>query len=115
MAELAPENNLRMIGEQNGEESRVKLSGRITIDSAPEFRALLLQKLASDCQVLTIDFCDVTYIDTSGLAVLIELLRAAKRLRKTLQLSGLRERPRYVLESTGLLHLFDQVSTPCTG
>jgi anti-anti-sigma regulatory factor len=42
--------------------------------------------------------------------VLLEVLRAARRLNKTFHLSGLRERPRYLLEATRLLHLFDEVS-----
>ena len=66
---------------------------------------------APDGRRLTLDFSEVDYIDTSGLAVLIEALRSAKQLGKSLRLSGLRERPRYLLESTGLLRLFDQVPT----
>ena len=41
--------------------------------------------------------------------MLIELLRAARLMGKAFQLSGLRERPRYLLEATGLLHLFWEV------
>jgi len=87
------------------------ISGRITIDSSPDLHLLLLQTLQSaDCNSLTVDFYDVAYMDTSGLAVLLEVLRAARRLNKTFHLSGLRERPRYVLEATRLLRLFDEVS-----
>jgi anti-sigma B factor antagonist len=85
------------------------ISGRITIDSSPDLRLLLLQTLQSaDCNSLTVDFYDVTYMDTSGLAVLLEILRAARGLQKTFQLSGLREHPRYLLERTRLLRLFDE-------
>jgi anti-sigma B factor antagonist len=86
------------------------ISGRITIDSSPDLRLLLLQTLqAADCDRLTVDFYDVAYMDTSGLAVLLEVLRAARGLQKTFQLSGLREHPRYLLEGTRLLRLFDEV------
>ena len=95
--------------EQRGIESRIKLSGRITIDSSPKLRALLFRKLgAPNCQVMIVDFCEVVYLDSSGLAVLLELLRAAKQLGKKFQLSGLKDRPRYLLESTRLLRLFDE-------
>ena len=95
--------------EQHGEESFAKLDGGITIDSSPELRRVLLRMLkAPDSRRLTLDFSEVDYIDTSGLAVLIEVLRSATQLGKSLQLSGLRERPRYLLESTGLLRLFDE-------
>jgi anti-sigma B factor antagonist len=98
--------------EQSGEQSIAKLDGSITIDSSPELRRVLLQMLkAPDSRRLTLDFSEVDYIDTSGLAVLIEALRSARQLGKSLQLTGLHERPRYLLESTGVLRLFDEAST----
>jgi anti-anti-sigma factor len=87
------------------------VAGRITIDSAPDLRALLLQYLAiPDCESLTLDFSDVVYVDTSALAIALEALKAAYRLKKAFHLSGLRERPRYLFEATRLLHLFDHVT-----
>jgi anti-sigma B factor antagonist len=98
--------------EQHGEESFAKLAGSVTIDSSPELRRVLLRTLKQqDCRRLTLDFSDVVYIDTSGLAVLMEILRSAKQLGKSVQLSGLRDRPRYLVESTGLLRFFDEVAT----
>jgi anti-sigma B factor antagonist len=88
----------------------VSISGRITIGSSPDLRMLLLQALGTaDCESLTLDLYDVAYVDTSGLAVLLEVLRAARGLKKMFYLSGLRERPRYLLEATRLLHLFHEV------
>jgi anti-sigma B factor antagonist len=98
--------------EQLGERSFARLDGSITIDSSPELRRVLLQILkAPDSMRLELDFSGVDYIDTSGLAVLMEALRSARQLGKSLQLKGLRERPRYLLESTGLLRLFDEAPT----
>ena len=102
---------IQAVSENRGAESRVSLSGRITIDSSPGLRALLLERLKSPgCQTLTVDFCEVTYVDTSGLAILVEVLRAARIQGKAFRLSGLRERPRYLLETTRLLHLFTEVN-----
>jgi anti-anti-sigma factor len=96
---------------QQGSQCRVSLSGRITIDSAPDLRVLLLERLEDPkCQSLTVDFYDVAYIDAAGVAILIEALKAARAQRKTFHLSGLRERPRYLMEFTGLLHLFAEES-----
>jgi anti-sigma B factor antagonist len=103
--------DIRAVCESHGSDCQVRLSGRITIDSSPSLRALLLQRLESPgCRSLTVDFSEVPYVDTSGLAVLVETLRAARTLGKTFQLSGLQERPRYLLEATRLLHLFHEVS-----
>jgi anti-sigma B factor antagonist len=103
--------DIRAVSETRGAECEIRVSGRITIDSSPSFRALLLQRLESpSCQSLTVDFSEVPYVDTSGLAVLVEILKAARTHGKTFQLSGLRERPRYLLDATRLLHLFPEVS-----
>jgi anti-sigma B factor antagonist len=99
--------------EQHGKESRAELSGRITIDSSPELRASLLRLLrAPDCERLEVNFGEVVYIDTSGIAVLVEALKSARHLGKKLELSGLHDRPRYLLESTGLLSFFEDAPSP---
>jgi anti-anti-sigma factor len=103
---------VHITSEQHGEESSVKLEGSITIDSSPELCRVLLRMLkAPDGRRFTLDFSEIVYIDTSGLAVLIEVLRSARQLGKSLQLSGSRERPRYLLESSGVLRLFDEAPT----
>jgi anti-anti-sigma factor len=56
---------------------------------------------------LTIDLADLTYLDCSGVATLIEALRIARNRKALLQLRGLRDRPRHLLEVTGLLRLFE--------
>jgi anti-sigma B factor antagonist len=96
--------------EDRGAECHVSLAGRITIDSSPDLLELLRQRLESpNCKTVTVDLYDVTYVDTSGLAILVEVLKAAKIQGKTLQLSELRGRPRYLLETSRLLHLFHEV------
>ena len=104
------DNDFGIVCEDQGPGCRVSISGRLTIDSSPDLRTLLLQRLqSSSCQSLTVDFCEVEYMDTSGLAILVEILKVARIQGKTFQLGGLRERPRYVLESSRLLHLFDEL------
>jgi anti-sigma B factor antagonist len=103
--------DIRAVWEHRGAECAVSLSGRITIDSSPDLRELLLQRVKSpESRSLTVDFYEVAYVDTSGLAMLIEVLKAARCQGKTLSLSRLRERPRYLLEATRLLHLFHEVN-----
>jgi len=89
---------------------RVELSGRITIDSTPGLQALLLKRLDSqDCKALTLDLYEVPYIDTAGLAMLMELLRAARLRGKQFGLSGVREKPRFLLEAARLLNFFPEL------
>ena len=52
---------IQAVSEYRGAECRVSLSGRITMDSPWLTRP--------GCQILTADFCEVEYVDTSGLAI----------------------------------------------
>jgi anti-anti-sigma factor len=56
---------------------------------------------------LTIDLSDLSYLDFSGIATLLEALRIARRGNSKLQLRGLHDGPRHLLEVAGLLPLFD--------
>lgn len=83
------------------------VNGRVTIDSSPVLRdhvhAILQRK---SLPVLTIDLSAVPYVDASGLATLVEALKIARSNKTTLRLR-LHERPRYLLEVTGLLSFFE--------
>jgi anti-anti-sigma factor len=60
-------------------EAVIKLSGRLDITTSPDVRKKALTILAKrECKSLTIDITGVSYIDTSGLATLLEILVTAK-------------------------------------
>ena len=89
----------------------VSLSGRITIDASPALREELLRVLEiQSCQSLIVDVLEVSYVDTSGVAILMEVLQRARSVRKTLQLESLQQRPRYLLQAIGLLYFFDKTN-----
>jgi len=54
-----------------------------------------------------IDMSAITYMDTSGLATLLEALRHAHEQGKTMALRGIQDQPRYLFEVTELDHLFE--------
>jgi anti-sigma B factor antagonist len=56
----------------------VSLTGEIDLDRAPEARRLLLDCVKHSKDVL-VDLSAVTYIDSSGIASLVEALQWAKR------------------------------------
>ena len=83
------------------------VDGRVTIDSSPALRERLLAILRQEpLSELTIDLTATPYVDTSGLATLVEVLKFARAVKTKLQLR-LHERPLYLLKVTGLLPLFD--------
>jgi len=99
----------------HGSNCLIAITGPITVDSSPDLRARLLQCLREPkCEGIVIDFLGVAYIDTSALAVLLEVFKAARTLNKQVHLHGLRDRPRYLFETTRLLRLFEKtdLNTP---
>jgi anti-sigma B factor antagonist len=86
----------------------VSLRGRLSIESAPGLRDRFLAILnRGSLPVLTVDLAEVTYLDVAGIATLVELFKLAHHRKTKLRFRGLRDRPRYLLEVTGLLHLFE--------
>jgi anti-sigma B factor antagonist len=85
----------------------IKLSGRLDINTSPDLRrAALALYTKGGRRNLRIDFAEVSFIDTSGLATLLEILVAAKEQRKQLTLSGLNEKVRYLIDVNGLTGFF---------
>lgn len=89
---------------------KLEFHGRITIENSDEMRAQLRNALRGKPADLAIDLSDVSYIDTSGVATLVEAARIARKQGSRLILEGLHDQPRYLLEVTHLDHLFDIAS-----
>jgi anti-sigma B factor antagonist len=85
----------------------VSLQGRITINNADEMRRTLSGALRPELPKLTVDLSGVTYMDTSGLATLMETMRIARQQGTRLVLSGIQNQPRYLLQVTDLDHVFE--------
>src|SRR5262245_46109338 len=71
-------------------ELTVAVAGRVTIDSSPHLRFVLLDLLRRDATpALVIDLSRVSYLDTSGIATLIEVPKIAREHSDTLRLVGI--------------------------
>jgi anti-sigma B factor antagonist len=94
----------------HGEEgSTVRLRGRLNIDSSPAFRDLLLIVLqVQSPRAVIVDFSDVSYVDSSGIATLIEGLKIARQRQTMLCLHGLQGRLLHLFEVTGMSTLFEK-------
>ena len=92
------------------------LSGRVDIDTSPAVRdQLLVVVQAADPKVVSIDLSAVTHFDSSGIATLIDALRAARSSKTQLTLRGLHGRLLRLFEVTGILSLFNgsaEISQP---
>ena len=84
----------------------VDVSGDIDMGTSPGLRKLLLDSLANTPR-LVINFSEVRYIDSSGIASLVEVLMKARKSQKQLVLYGLNKTVHEVLQLTRLSTIFE--------
>ena len=85
----------------------VVMHGRITIENSGEVRRMLRDALRAKPATVSVDLSDVSYIDTSGLATLVEAVRIARKQGMRLILVGMKDQPRYLFEITHADGFFD--------
>ena len=73
--------------------STVVIPGRITVNNSDEMRRKLLAALRSRPARLTVDLSQATYMDSSGLATLLEAVRIARKQGTRLLLAGVSGQP----------------------
>lgn len=87
----------------------MRLCGRLNIDSSPALRDRLLASFqAQSPRSVVVDFSDVSYVDSSGIATLIEGLKMARQGQRTLRVQGLQGRLLHLFEVTGMFALFEK-------
>lgn len=79
------------------------LTGEIDHHRAKDCIQSILGKIeAYNPSVCTLDFRDVTFMDSSGIAVVINTLRCMTRIEGTVQLEGLNQQPLKVFRASGI-------------
>jgi anti-sigma B factor antagonist len=101
--------NLTISVDQEGKDAMVRLTGRVDVDSSPDLRDRLQTLLSGKAllQTIIVDLAGVPYIETSGIATLIEALRIARHHQIQFRLQGLSGVVLRLFEVTGVLALFD--------
>lgn len=94
---------------EHGEEHAfVRLNGHLGIDSSPDLRDRLLAMLQGQPpKTIIVDLTEVSFIDASGVATLLEALKIARSRESTLCLKGLQGRIARLFEVMGLLSVFE--------
>jgi anti-sigma B factor antagonist len=90
--------------------SIVVLKGDVDLESSPAAREVLLKSVEGADKVL-VDLSSVTYIDSSGVASLVEALQAAKRNGGRFALVAASDPTRRVLELARLDKVFTMYTT----
>jgi anti-anti-sigma factor len=97
--------------DHSGADAIVRLKGRIDVDSSPDVRDRLQAILSSAPlpHAVTVDLSDVTSMEASGIATLIEALKVSRYREIRFHLQG-HGPVLQLFESAGLLALFDKSS-----
>lgn len=93
---------------RSGACSVVHIKGDIDLRTSPEVRAAILDLYEKRGQeIVVLDLKGVNYIDSSGVASLVEGLQQAKKHKARFVLAGLNDAPRHVLDLTRLTSVFE--------
>lgn len=95
--------------EKNGI-SVFRMNGDIDINTSPEVKKSFDQAMSSKSVKVVINLKDVSYVDSSGLATLVEILKNLRSYGGKLKLSNLSVKVRGLFEITKLDKLFDIVA-----
>jgi anti-sigma B factor antagonist len=97
---------------QSGTATIVDVVGDITLYNSPQVRKVLLELLKDKKAPRVIVNLDrVRYIDSAGVASLVEGLKLSRDLKSTFALFGLSRTAREVLELTRLIKVFEVYNT----
>ena len=84
----------------------IDVTGDIDIATSPDLRRTLLESLKKTPR-LVVNMREVRYVDSSGIASLVEVLREARSTKKRLVLYGLNATVHDVLQLTRLTKVFE--------
>jgi anti-sigma B factor antagonist len=96
--------DLRLRVRQIGAAALVEIGGEIDLHSAPQLRAALLKAGEGEAPRLVVDLSEVTFIDSTGIGVLVGALKRARESGGDVHFCGVQARVRRVFEITGLIH-----------
>ena len=86
----------------------VDVDGDITLHNSPEVRKVLLNLLKQErMSRVVVNLEKAKYIDSAGVASLVEALKASREMNSSFALYGLSRTAREVLELTRLIKVFE--------
>ena len=94
-----------------GDFTIVAVVGEVDLYSSPKMREAVLSGLSRKRPNVVVDLSGVSYMDSSGIATLVEALQVTRKHSGRLVLAGLTERVREVFELTRLHSVFELVPT----
>ena len=104
--------SLQITVEDGDQNITVRPKGHLGIDTSPGLRDRLVALLQEKTpKMLMVDLTEASYIDTSGIATLLEAFKIARNRQRKLCLNGVQGRVARFFEVTGLSAVFE--TTAC--
>jgi anti-sigma B factor antagonist len=88
----------------------VDVSGQVDINGSPVLRKVLFDELKESPKV-ALNLSAIRYIDSSGIAVMLEALRESQRLNRHFVLFGMSPAVHDVFKLTHVIRIFDVAQT----
>ena len=98
---------MKVSRDSQGDAAIYSVEGQVDMHTSPELRSALKQGLLDKSSPIVVDLGGVTFIDSSGLATLIEALQAVGRYGGKLRLCGLSPEVRKLFDLARLNEVFD--------
>lgn len=89
----------------------VEVGGEADLHGAPALRAELERVTAGAAPRVVVDLSEVSFLDSTGVGILVGALKAARRNGGALHFCGAQSRVRRILEITGLIGLLPLFET----
>lgn len=93
--------------EKNAEVLICALEGEVDLNNSPQLRKAFEEIIKRDEKKVLVEFSRVSYIDSSGLATLIEMFQRLKKIGGRMRFSGMNQKIKNTFEITKLHKLFD--------
>lgn len=88
----------------------VKLSGEVDLHNSRDVKKLLLEHLNALAHIM-VDFSELEYIDSSGMATLVEAFNLSKSKNLDFHIVGAKDAPLQVLKLTRLDSIFSLIES----
>lgn len=88
------------------DESTIKIAGELDFTGTPKARGELMEAAMGLAGALRIDLSELDYMDSSGLAVMLELRKRVTSKGRELEIIGIRDQVRKIFMLTQVGHLF---------
>ncbi|MDY7001576.1 MAG: STAS domain-containing protein, partial [Thermodesulfobacteriota bacterium] len=92
--------------EEDAQTGTVRISGEVDFSSSPGVKKRFKKFIKDSKGAVALDLSDLSYLDSSGLAVLIEARRKLKEKKRSLKVTAIHAQVEKIFKLTQVMELF---------